>query len=177
MINFKIKRLIITFALFLMILIPLQGSASECDGPTELVKVTVEQIAISPPTYIYTLAIFHQSPIRNFSIGISNKPEMLIFGDNIPQSVGSPKGWEGQYNFGHESAYMKIYWRAKHELYRIAQNDSLRGFMVLMPQPKERKTPLYGPGGKVFVPLDMKSAPYKVRFKDGTCVWGRVVEK
>jgi hypothetical protein len=155
----------------LLLGVPLEGLASECDGPTELVKVTVEQIAISPPTYIYTLANFHQSPIRNFSIGISNKPEMIIFGDNIPQSVGSPKGWEGQYIFGHESAYMKIYWEAKHELYTIAQNDSLRGFMVLMPQPSD------GPSGKLQVPLDMKSAPYKVRFNDGTCVWGRAVEE
>ncbi len=175
--NIAIRKVIFIIALFLMILVPFKGAASECDGPTELVKVTVKQIAISPPTYTYTIANFYESPIMNFSVGIGNQPEMLIFPDNIPQSVGSPNGWEGQYIFGYESQYMKVHWEVKHEQYVIAKNDSLSGFMVLMPEPIEMKTPLYAPDGKLAIPLDMKSAPYKVRFKDGICVWGRVVEE
>lgn len=172
------KSLILGTVLGLLFSSSIFASESECEGPTGPVRVTVEQIAQTPPVYHYVIANSYKSQIRNFTLGIGGQREqreMEVIPDNIPVSIGSPQGWEGQYIFPEETGHMHIFWLAKHDLYAIAPNASLGGFALVMPKPMERKVPLYGPDGKLSVPTDMKKVSFRVRFNDGKCAWGRVV--
>lgn len=176
--SYKIRKRISIAALSILLVFVLAKSSMsvmKCEGPTTLVRVTVKQIAISPPTYVYTITNLYQSPIVDFILGRGDQREMLITPDNIPTAVESPQGWDGQYIFVEESEYMHIFWLAKDKQFVIAPNTSLSGFKLVMPKPMERKVPLYGPSGEIDAPLDMKKAPFDVRFNDSTCVWGRVV--
>jgi len=171
------KSIIPAAVLVLLFSSSLAASESDCEGPDGPVKVTVEQIAGSTLVYHYVIANSYKSQIRSFTLGISGRweqREMRVMPDNIPVSVGSPQGWEGQYIFPEETGYMHIFWLAKHDLYAIAPNASLGGFALVMPKPMERKVPLYGPDGRLSVPADMKKISFRVQFNDGRCAWGRV---
>lgn len=144
-----------------------------CDGPTHLVKVSVQEI--SPRTYIYTVSNLYTVPIRYFELGVSDSQEMEIRDDNIPSEINAPQGWSGNYNFFDESEYMHISWSVKDSQQAILPNAVLGGFKVVIPPLLQTKEPLYGASGKLSKPLDMKSAPYHIMFKDGKCVWGRAV--
>jgi len=171
------KSIIPAAVLVLLFSSSLAASESDCEGPDGPVKVTVEQIAASTPVYHYVIANSYESGIRSLTLGIGGQweqREMRVIPDNIPVSVGSPQGWEGQYIFPEETGYMHIFWLAKHDLYAIAPNASLGGFALVMPKPMERKVPLYGPDGRLSEPTDMKKVSFRVQFNDGRCAWGRV---
>lgn len=176
--NFKLKNLKSVVVAVLLIgfsASPLFALESKCTGPTSLVKVTVKQIAISPPFYLYTITNLGKSPIVDFTLGIGEQREMQQIPDNIPISVGSPQVWDGYYILQEGGEYMHIFWLSKHKHYEIAPSAVVNGFTVIMPKPMEKKESSYNQWGKLVVPLDMKKAPFVVSLKDGTCVWGRVI--
>ena len=178
MINIKNSKTLISIAALLQVVFILITSSAiskgECDGPTKFIKVTVKQVSTSPPTYIYTITNIYQSSIRNFTLGVSDHKELRIMPDNIPANVESPQGWQGQYVFGEDSDYMHIFWNVVGNQFEIVPGTSVTGFKLIMPQPVKSKERLYYSDGTPAVPHDMKKTPFKVRFKDGTCVWGKV---
>lgn len=178
MINTSNKETLISIAFFSFVLFFVFSgfaiSKTECEGPSKLVKITVKEVTISPPTYVYEIINLYQSSIINFTLGASDHKEMRIMPDNIPKAVESPQGWGGESVFVEETEFMHIFWSVKDNQFEIAPGTSLTGFKLIMPQPVERKKPLYHPSGAPAVPHNMKKTPFKVRFKDGTCVWGKV---
>lgn len=119
MINIKNNKTLICIYSFLQTIFLLYSFAiakTECDGPTKFVKITVKVVTTSPPTYIYTVTNLYQSSIVNITLGSSDHKDMRIMPDNIPKVVESPKGWEGEHVFVHESEYMHIFWNVKDNL-------------------------------------------------------------
>lgn len=150
---------------------------SKCDGPSKLIDITVSKSIMSPPTYLYTIKNNYQYPIINVSLGVSDHKEMRIMLDNIPAVIESPEGWEGQNVFFEESEYMQVFWIPKDARYAVGPGNSMSGFKLVMPQVAKREKPLYYSDGTLVVPIDVSKIAIRVRFKDGTCAWGKAQAK
>ena len=152
-----------------------QQGGTECEGPTDLVEVTVE--AGEHGLFRYTVHNRHVRSLRIFILGRNERTEMQIMPENIPQRVHSPAGWEGQYIFLHESEYMQIFWLASAREHWLASGSSLSGFDLVMPERRAERPELFTASGEKSTPLDMTRAPFHVLFEGGKCVWGRVREQ
>lgn len=164
---------------FFVLLIPNSAGAGvvACDGPTNLIQITVKQATESPPAYFFVVNNLHKSSISIFAIGDSDHEEMQTIPDNIPKIFTSPKGWEGGTAFKDESMFMQIFWKTRNPASMVPPGQSLSGFNLEMPQPPEKKVPLFHLDGTPMKRLDMKKAPFRVYAEDGTCLWGRVREE
>jgi hypothetical protein len=153
------------------------SSGLRCDGPTNLVQVTVKEALKSPPTYLFVVKNLHKSPIAIFGIGQGDREEMQSIPDNIPNTFTSPNGWESGTAFKDESMFMQIFWKTQDSAAMVGPGQTLDGFKVEMPQQSQKKEPLFHLDGTPSTPLDMKKAPFRIYLKDGTCAWGRVKEE
>ena len=173
------RKVMISVILISLNLLMLNGIAngSECEGPTDKVKVTVKQLSESPRVYSYTIRNLSKFAIKSFTLGIGEKREMLVLPENTPISVGSPDGWEGFYVYPEQENIltMHIFWGSKDKRLDIKPGESKEGFIVVMPEIKRDK--IIGPSSEIIKPLDMKNAPFDLRFSNFKCVWGRVVEE
>jgi hypothetical protein len=149
------------------------AAAVICEGPTDLIQVTVRQLAKSPPTYAYEVKNLHGSPIMIFVLGDSDHGEMQSIPDNIPKTFASPKGWQSGSAFKDESIFMHIFWKTQDSKAMVGPGQSLGGFRIEMPQPSARKTLAFHLDGTPVEPLNMSRAPFTVYLENGTCVWGR----
>jgi hypothetical protein len=170
---------VLQFGVFLVFLIPTTSGSSgpPCEGPTNLVQVTVKETMKCPPTYLFVVKNLHKSPIAIFGIGAGDHEEMQSIPDNIPKTFTSPKGWEGGTAFKDESMFMQIFWKTQDPTSMVGPGQSLGGFEVEMPQRSKKKVPLFHLDGTPSEPLDMKKGPFRIYLEDGTCVWGRVREE
>ncbi len=147
----------------------------ECEGPVDSVKVTVEQVQESPPTYLYSVTNLHSSPIMNFSLGIGDAFEMSPVPENQARTVESPPGWDGRQLHVQDTPYSRIFWSALDRNSYIAPGASLGGFRVVMPE--GRGSDLRRIAGLPARPLDMKSASLLFGFESAKCAWTRAQVK
>ena len=173
-----LASVLLCFCIPLISITPVSGKLLyECDGPTHLIQVIVTQEKESPPTYSYVLKNRLKLSVIAFELGDSDDEEMEVMAENIPTTITSPTGWAGQTNFKDESIYMNISWRTYDLASMIPPGNSLGHFRVTLPEPSQKKVPLYNLFGNLSKPLDMNKAPFSVYLEDGACVWGRVQEE
>lgn len=167
---------VLTFVVLSLFLIRAASASTglPCDGPTNLVQVTVKETMRVSPTYLFVVKNLHKSRIAIFAVGEGDRAEMQSIPDNIPKTFTSPKGWEGGTAFKDESIFMQIFWKTQDSASMVGPGQSLGGFEVEMPQRSKKRVPLFHLDGTPSEPLDMTKAPFRIYLDDGTCVWGRV---
>jgi len=158
------------------LVVVLRGGQDRCDGPTQSVRVTAQQVSGTPPTYTLLVTNTATAPVRAIVIGGGgDDPQALpIIGlaFNIPTSVRAPRGWAGEYVFGEESARLTYVWRAGAPAAEIAPGQSATGFtLVLPPVPPGRAKQLFNRVEVTQVNFD--GTPFLARLSDGRCVWGK----
>ena len=147
--------------------------AAACVEDSAEVVVRVYRFSEGPPAYAFMVINNAGAPIRN--LGIGRSPFLLITGENIPTSVGSPTGWDGNYLFSdnHPSEYMQYFWEAKDSERRIPPGASLSGFSVQLPYPiSTEQRPLIDPRGRPVIQADLRDIPFHVRLSSGICHTG-----
>ena len=146
--------------------------AAACVEDSAEVVVRVYRFSEGPPAYAFMVINNADTPILILSIG--GRPFLPINADNIPTSVGSPTGWEGNYFFSddHPSEYMQYFWEAKDSERRILPGASLSGFSAQLPYPTStEQRRLFGPRGPV-IQADLRDIPFQVRLTGGICHTG-----
>lgn len=175
-------RTLLFFPLLLgaLALAPAGSEGARCEGPTSKVQVTVKETAKQgaegASTYLFTVKNLHKSPIAIIGLGEGDRDEMQSIPDNMPKAIVTPEGWEGGTAFKDESKFMQAYWKTQEPALMIASGQSLDGFKLEMPPPR-KGPPLFHLDGTLSRPLEMKKAPFRIYFEDGTCAWGRVTEE
>ncbi len=147
--------------------------ATACVEDSAEVVVRVYRFSEGPPAYAFMVINNADTPIRSLSIG--RTPFLPITGDNIPTSVGSPTGWEGNYFFSdnHPSVYMQYLWEAKDSERRIPPGASLSGFSVQLPYPTStEQRPFVDHEGRPVSQADLRDVPFEVLLTGGICHTG-----
>ena len=181
--TYRINLKIIIFnAIFLVIIFYSSflesGKKGLSNKQSKFVKIFVEQIKETPPTFSYTVTNSYNYSISMIKLGAvkSNHLKIPSSSDNIPTSIKVPKGWEGRYIFEHERPYLRILIKSSESDVEIKPNTSLGGFIIEMPKPVKR-VPLYDSEGKLVTKVDMKKIYFWVRFSDLSGEWGKVIQK
>lgn len=141
-----------------------------CVEDSSDVAVRVYRFSEGPPAYTFMVINNTNAPILIFSMG--GPPVLPINEDNIPSSVGSPAGWEGNYFFeeNHPAEYMQFFWEAKNPEMRIPSGASLSGFSIQLRFPvstEERR--LFDPRGRPVTQIDLRDIPFRVILTGGEC--------
>ena len=149
--------------------------AAACVEDSAEVVVRVYRFSEGPPAYAFMVINNASAPILTFSIGWGTEPSLPINADNIPTSVGSPTGWEGNYFFSdnHPSEYMQYLWEAKDSERRIPPGASLSGFSVQLSYPiSTEQRRLFDPRGRPVIQADLRDVPFEVLLTGGICHTG-----
>ena len=147
--------------------------AAACVEDSAEVVVRVYRFSEGPPAYAFMVINNADTPIRTLSIG--RTPFLPITGENIPTSVGSPTGWEGNYFFSdnHPSEYMQYLWQNRDSERTIPPGASLSGFSVQLSYPiSTEQRRLFDPRGRPVIQADLRDVPFEVLLTGGICHTG-----
>jgi hypothetical protein len=132
------------------------------------------QDPVNPASWMFVLKNNSDSPVTFFSVGMGHEPELRVSVLSVPLQVPAPAGWNGWFNIGDESDFIRWGWEAKNPGAAIPPGDFVSGFRVILPPFTERLKVSRNPDGTAVSPVKVAGLPYMVLLK-GACVWGRVV--
>jgi hypothetical protein len=154
------------------------GQEPRCKGPGNSVRITAQQLTVTPPAYAFLITNLTDSPLHSIVIGRAVEPSLSssVYGVpfNLPTSVTSPKRWTGRYVNGDESPYVHYYWNTQDAGAGIPPKKSVSGFGIALPRVPPDRPKQYA-WGKEIVQTNFKGLRFEVSTADGKCYWGTVV--
>ena len=170
----KIYASLTSLLLALVATLNAHALAADCaKKDSDEVQIRVYRFREGPPAYAMMIINKTDAPIRSFSIG--GQPLLPINDDNIPTTVGSPTGWEGNYLFedNHPVEYMQYLWQIRDSERTIPPGASLSGFSIQLPYPtSSEQRRFFDQRGRPIIQIDLRDTPFFVRLDDGTCRTG-----
>ena len=150
------------------------GSCAE--APTELIRVTVQQISKKEPAYVFLLTNLSELPVWSFIVGEGRKIDhkLQVSHLNIPTKMESPEGWESN-GFPGERFY--YYWVVKdleNKDKMIQPGKSVSDFRVYLPEDTRKGPTFFGNGKEEPIQEKFKDLPFKVGRFGGPCLWGTI---
>jgi len=167
------RALMIIVGLINAIALCSQTSPIKCINGTSDVRITGQQLRISPPSYRFVVSNSTNSPILSVIIGEATKPELRGSQMNIPLRMESPDGWTGTQVFREESPYMYYWWNAKNMAKGILPQQSSCNFRIDLPSIEGLKPQVFG-DGKPAVQVDFKDIPFRVDLANGAIYCGTI---
>lgn len=160
--------------------------ASAQPGPAirREVRITAQQVQISPPAYVFLVTNLADVPLVTISIGrwlgdpntIDEKQgNGIIAGDlNRPTRMTVPPGWTSLIGGSGGTPYFGYGWRTTDVSKAIRPGESRCDFRVDLPVFVPPKVPLYA--GKIrLAQTDFDKVPFLVLFKDNETAEGLIV--
>lgn len=168
----------LTIVAILCLLAPsLSGQEPGCRGPSDSVRITAQQLTVTPPAYALLVTNLTDSPITSIVIGRAAKPSVgsSLYGAsfNLPTSVTSPERWTGRYVIGDENPFVHYFWTAQDAGAGIPPKKSVSGFGIALPRMPPGLPRQYAEG-KAIVQTNLKGLRFEVNTVDGGCYWGTV---
>ena len=149
------------------------GDPSCVDAPTDLIRVTVQQISKKEPAYVFLVTNLSEFPIYSLIVGEGKMYDGNRFRGapgNNPTKMEAPDGWRALFLDGERSYYL---WQMEKnaDIERmILSGNSSSDFRIYLPE-DTRGTYVYT-DGVVGSQEKFKDLPFKVHLNKGPCLWG-----
>jgi hypothetical protein len=147
------------------------GSCAE--APTELIRVTVQQISKKEPAYVFLVTNLSELPVWGFIVGEGRSIDYKLrgFDLNIPTKMESPDGWESSGFPGERFYYL---WQVKNfedKDKMIMPGKSVSNIRIYLPE-DTRKVPTFFGDGMEAIQVKFNNLSFKVSISGGSCLWG-----
>lgn len=118
---------------------------AECPKSGSEVVVKALRFSEGPPAYSFMVTNNGARPLVALKLGRGEDTFAEVAFESIPASMGSPTGWQGTHVLGqdprhpeaHSTSLISYLWTAEDSAAWIRQGQSLSGFSVQFPPPKE----------------------------------------
>ena len=152
----------------------LTGDGKCEDAPTDLIRVTVQQISKKEPAYVFLLTNLSELPIFGLIVGEGKMYDSKRFRGskwNDPIKMEAPTGWRAMALDGVRSYYL---WQIEDVTVKekmILPDKSSSDFRIYLPEDTRKEIGFYTDGVPA-IQEKFKDLPFKVSQHGGFCLWG-----
>lgn len=144
---------------------------AECPKNGSEVVVKALRFSEGPPSYSFMVTNNGAKPLVTLKLGRGEDTFVEVAFESIPASIGSPTGWQGTHVLGQDPRYPEAHspslvsylWTAEDPTAWIRPGQSLSGFSVQFPPPKESPEGRSSPAHPDLSATPFTARPYGAR--------------